>query len=229
MQGKGTKGRGRSGSMGGTLQHGAGSPPAGSKEWVKYQEAEYKFFEHHSTWVQAQRICSWFQAELVSVHGEAELRFLGQNLKKVRGGGDLPGCTRAQLGAASRRCSVPTAAPPGTASSVLCLKDGIWGQPGSKLVAGFGAQWLHREARHQQDATTGHSQSNASGRGAAQPPLSCPMLQVAVAVPREMHRALQALTSLLWSCSSPGARSSTGGSGCTPTRTTGGSSKSGPG
>uniref|UniRef100_A0A8B9EAP9 C-type mannose receptor 2 n=1 Tax=Anser cygnoides TaxID=8845 RepID=A0A8B9EAP9_ANSCY len=58
----------------------------GSKEWVKYQEAEYKFFEHHSTWVQAQRICSWFQAELVSVHGEAELRFLGQNLKKFSRG-----------------------------------------------------------------------------------------------------------------------------------------------
>ncbi|XP_064329672.1 C-type mannose receptor 2 [Phalacrocorax carbo] len=58
----------------------------GSKEWVKYQEAEYKFFEHHSTWVQAQRICSWFQAELASVHSEAELRFLGQNLKKFSRG-----------------------------------------------------------------------------------------------------------------------------------------------
>ncbi|KAM4756851.1 C-type mannose receptor 2 [Cyanocitta cristata] len=58
----------------------------GSKEWVKYQEAEYKFFEHHSTWLQAQRICSWFQAELTSVHSEAELRFLGQNLKKFSRG-----------------------------------------------------------------------------------------------------------------------------------------------
>lgn len=57
---------------------------------MKYQEAEYKFFEHHSTWVQAQRICSWFQAELASVHGEAELRFLGQNLKKVPGGRGPP-------------------------------------------------------------------------------------------------------------------------------------------
>lgn len=56
---------------------------------MKYQEAEYKFFEHHSTWVQAQRICSWFQAELASVHSEAELRFLGQNLKKVPGDGDV--------------------------------------------------------------------------------------------------------------------------------------------
>jgi len=67
------------------LQCDAGSLLAGSKEWVKYQEAEYKFFEHHSTWVQAQRICSWFQAELVSVHSESELHFLGQNLKKVGG------------------------------------------------------------------------------------------------------------------------------------------------
>ncbi|XP_010222777.1 PREDICTED: C-type mannose receptor 2-like [Tinamus guttatus] len=58
----------------------------GSKEWVKYQDAEYKFFEHHSTWVQAQRICTWFQAELVSVHNQAELDFLGQNLKKFSRG-----------------------------------------------------------------------------------------------------------------------------------------------
>uniref|UniRef100_A0A8C0IKA8 C-type mannose receptor 2 n=1 Tax=Chelonoidis abingdonii TaxID=106734 RepID=A0A8C0IKA8_CHEAB len=56
------------------------------KEWVKYQEAEYKFFEHHSTWVQAQRICTWFQAELVSVHNQAELDFLGQSLKKFSRG-----------------------------------------------------------------------------------------------------------------------------------------------
>ncbi|NXA40941.1 MRC2 protein, partial [Eudromia elegans] len=58
----------------------------GAKEWVKYQDAEYKFFEHHSTWVQAQRICTWFQAELVSVHNQAELDFLGQNLKKFSRG-----------------------------------------------------------------------------------------------------------------------------------------------
>uniref|UniRef100_A0A8D0H0A0 Mannose receptor C-type 2 n=1 Tax=Sphenodon punctatus TaxID=8508 RepID=A0A8D0H0A0_SPHPU len=55
----------------------------GSKEWVKYQDAEYKFFEHHSTWVQAQRICTWFQAALVSIHNQAELDFLGQSLQKV--------------------------------------------------------------------------------------------------------------------------------------------------
>lgn len=59
---------------------------------MKYQETEYKFFEHHSTWVQAERICSWYQAKLASVHDEAELRFLGQNLKKVPEGlGTFPG------------------------------------------------------------------------------------------------------------------------------------------
>uniref|UniRef100_A0ABM5GR70 C-type mannose receptor 2 isoform X1 n=1 Tax=Pogona vitticeps TaxID=103695 RepID=A0ABM5GR70_9SAUR len=58
----------------------------GNKEWVKYQDAEYRFFDHHSTWVQAQRICSWFQAELVSIHSQAELDFLGQNLKKFSRG-----------------------------------------------------------------------------------------------------------------------------------------------
>ncbi|KAH0627011.1 hypothetical protein JD844_002369 [Phrynosoma platyrhinos] len=58
----------------------------GSNEWMKYQDAEYKFFDHHSTWVQAQRICTWFQADLVSVHNQAELDFLGQNLKKFSRG-----------------------------------------------------------------------------------------------------------------------------------------------
>uniref|UniRef100_K7FQV1 C-type mannose receptor 2 n=1 Tax=Pelodiscus sinensis TaxID=13735 RepID=K7FQV1_PELSI len=63
-------------------------PELSSKEWLPYQDAEYKFFEHHSTWVQAQRICTWFQAELVSVHSQAELDFLGQSLKKA--GNRLP-------------------------------------------------------------------------------------------------------------------------------------------
>uniref|UniRef100_A0A8D2LRQ8 C-type mannose receptor 2 n=1 Tax=Varanus komodoensis TaxID=61221 RepID=A0A8D2LRQ8_VARKO len=58
----------------------------GSNEWLRYQDAEYKFFDHHSTWVQAQRICTWFQAELASVHSQAELDFLGQNLKKFSRG-----------------------------------------------------------------------------------------------------------------------------------------------
>jgi C-type mannose receptor len=52
---------------------------------VRFQEAEYKFFEHHSTWDQAQRICTWFQAELTSVHSQEELDFLGHNLQKVGG------------------------------------------------------------------------------------------------------------------------------------------------
>lgn len=88
------------------------SLPAGSKEWVKYQEAEYKFFEHHSTWLQAQRICSWFQAELTSVHSKAELHFLGQNLKKVPRGQELPG---ARVGCSS------------LSSSTLFWRDNTWG------------------------------------------------------------------------------------------------------
>ncbi|XP_075033477.1 C-type mannose receptor 2 [Mixophyes fleayi] len=60
--------------------------PKGNTEWVKYESAEYKFFEHRSTWLQAQRICTWFKAELVSVHSQAELDFLGQNLQKFTRG-----------------------------------------------------------------------------------------------------------------------------------------------
>lgn len=60
--------------------------PKGNTEWVKFENAEYKFFEHRSTWLQAQRICTWFKAELVSVHSQAELDFLGQNLQKFSRG-----------------------------------------------------------------------------------------------------------------------------------------------
>ncbi|XP_032332194.1 LOW QUALITY PROTEIN: C-type mannose receptor 2-like, partial [Camelus ferus] len=60
--------------------------PQGRREWLRFQEAEYKFFEHHSTWAQAQRICTWFQAELTSVHSQAELDFLGHNLQKFSRG-----------------------------------------------------------------------------------------------------------------------------------------------
>ncbi|XP_077169931.1 C-type mannose receptor 2 [Paroedura picta] len=60
-------------------------PNQGSNEWVTFQDAEFKFFSLHSTWVQAQRICTWFQADLASVHSQAELDFLGQNLKLPRG------------------------------------------------------------------------------------------------------------------------------------------------
>uniref|UniRef100_A0A8C5WA99 Mannose receptor C-type 2 n=1 Tax=Leptobrachium leishanense TaxID=445787 RepID=A0A8C5WA99_9ANUR len=58
----------------------------GSTEWVMYENVEYKFFEHRSTWTQAQRICTWFQAELVSIHEQAELDFLGKNLEKFSRG-----------------------------------------------------------------------------------------------------------------------------------------------
>ncbi|OCT62260.1 C-type mannose receptor 2 isoform X2 [Xenopus laevis] len=58
----------------------------GSTEWIANEYAEYKFFEHHSTWTQAQRICSWFSAELVSIHNQAELDFLGQSLQKFSRG-----------------------------------------------------------------------------------------------------------------------------------------------
>ncbi|XP_029783396.1 C-type mannose receptor 2 isoform X1 [Suricata suricatta] len=60
--------------------------PQGRREWLRFQEAEYKFFEHHSTWAQAQRICTWFQAELASIHSQAELDFLGHNLQKFSRG-----------------------------------------------------------------------------------------------------------------------------------------------
>uniref|UniRef100_A0A8K9WRK9 Mannose receptor C-type 2 n=1 Tax=Oncorhynchus mykiss TaxID=8022 RepID=A0A8K9WRK9_ONCMY len=50
--------------------------------WVGFQEAEYKFFDHRSTWDQAQRICSWFGASLASIHSSAEEVFL---MTKVEG------------------------------------------------------------------------------------------------------------------------------------------------
>lgn len=52
-----------------------------------------------------------------------------------------------------------------------------------------------------------------------------PVPRVAMAVPRDTQSLQGTLMCPVWACSSPGARSSTGGSGCTPTRTTGGSSK----
>ncbi|XP_030076595.1 C-type mannose receptor 2 [Microcaecilia unicolor] len=55
----------------------------GSREWVRYRDAEYKISEHQATWIQSQRICTWLSAELVSIHNQAELDFLGQVLQKV--------------------------------------------------------------------------------------------------------------------------------------------------
>ncbi|KAL4659299.1 C-type mannose receptor 2-like [Arapaima gigas] len=53
------------------------------KDWVTFQEAEYKFFDHRSTWDQAQRICSWFESSLASIHSPEEQTFLTQTLRKV--------------------------------------------------------------------------------------------------------------------------------------------------
>lgn len=145
------------------------------------------------------------------MHGEAELRFLGQNLKKVPGGRGPP---QAPTGpTASPGCSLPgffhpllEGHYPGTAGVMMGLVR--WQQvpvPGCRLGAQQGDAFCH----------------GASCRGAARSPCQgWPWLS-----PRT-HGPCRALTCPLWVCSSPGARSSTGGLGCTPTRTTGGSSKS---
>ncbi|XP_030649161.1 C-type mannose receptor 2 [Chanos chanos] len=52
-------------------------------DWVVFQEAEYKLFEHRSTWDQAQRICSWFDASLASAHSASEMQFLTGTLRKM--------------------------------------------------------------------------------------------------------------------------------------------------
>uniref|UniRef100_A0A8C2AKX6 Mannose receptor, C type 2 n=1 Tax=Cyprinus carpio TaxID=7962 RepID=A0A8C2AKX6_CYPCA len=52
-------------------------------EWVDFEEAQYKMFEHRSTWDQAQRICSWFEASLVSMHSPKENQFLVSTLRKM--------------------------------------------------------------------------------------------------------------------------------------------------
>ncbi|KAK2893561.1 C-type mannose receptor 2 [Channa argus] len=54
-----------------------------SPEWIGFQEAEYKFFDHRSTWDQAQRICSWFSSSLASVHSAEEEAFLSNTLRKM--------------------------------------------------------------------------------------------------------------------------------------------------
>ncbi|KAG7505964.1 hypothetical protein JOB18_044116 [Solea senegalensis] len=54
-----------------------------SPEWVVFQEAEYKFFDHRTTWDQAQRICSWFDSSLASVHSAGEEAFLANTLRKM--------------------------------------------------------------------------------------------------------------------------------------------------
>ncbi|XP_017284979.1 C-type mannose receptor 2 [Kryptolebias marmoratus] len=54
-----------------------------SPEWFAFQEAEYKFFDHRTTWDQAQRICSWFGSSLASVHSADEQAFLSNTLRKM--------------------------------------------------------------------------------------------------------------------------------------------------
>lgn len=54
-----------------------------SPEWIGFQEAEYKFFDHRTTWDQAQRICSWFDSSLASVHSSEEEAFLATTLRKA--------------------------------------------------------------------------------------------------------------------------------------------------
>ncbi|XP_015230321.1 PREDICTED: C-type mannose receptor 2 [Cyprinodon variegatus] len=54
-----------------------------SPEWIPFHEAEYKFFDHRTTWDQAQRICSWFHSSLASVHSAEEKVFLSNSLNKI--------------------------------------------------------------------------------------------------------------------------------------------------
>ncbi|XP_076000419.1 C-type mannose receptor 2 [Genypterus blacodes] len=56
---------------------------ASSPEWIGFQEADYKFFDHRTTWDQAQRICTWFEASLASVHSADEEAFLANTLRKM--------------------------------------------------------------------------------------------------------------------------------------------------
>ncbi|KAK7940091.1 hypothetical protein WMY93_003417 [Mugilogobius chulae] len=59
------------------------SEGASSPEWIGFQEAEYKFFDHRTTWDQAQRICTWFDSSLASVHSADEEAFLANTLRKM--------------------------------------------------------------------------------------------------------------------------------------------------
>uniref|UniRef100_A0A3Q2PGH8 Mannose receptor C-type 2 n=1 Tax=Fundulus heteroclitus TaxID=8078 RepID=A0A3Q2PGH8_FUNHE len=55
---------------------------ASSPKWIGFQEAEYKFFDHRTTWDQAKRICSWSGSSLASVHSAEEQAFLANILSK---------------------------------------------------------------------------------------------------------------------------------------------------
>ncbi|KAK0132742.1 C-type mannose receptor 2 [Merluccius polli] len=57
-------------------------------EWVSFKEADYKFFDHRTTWHQAQRICTWFKASVASVHSAEEGAFLAATLRKMHKNSD---------------------------------------------------------------------------------------------------------------------------------------------
>lgn len=58
-------------------------PPDSGLSWVTFEEADYRFSEHRSNWAQAQRICTWAEASLASVHSAAEDLFLRNTMRKV--------------------------------------------------------------------------------------------------------------------------------------------------
>lgn len=154
------------------LQPGGHSHPrtasAGGREWLRFQDSEYKFFEPHATWAQAQRICMWFQAELASVHSQAELDFLGHNLQKVgtpgsrglQGGGGQAGSKREP----TLTCSLGFPSSPEAKSStggLVCTlhrvmgASGKWGK-GQQVWEAVQPQTGDREA-------TQHTETDGSG------------------------------------------------------------------
>ncbi|XP_066497650.1 C-type mannose receptor 2 [Hoplias malabaricus] len=52
-------------------------------DWVNFEEAEYKLYEHRATWEQAQRTCNWHQASLASIHSNEEKQFLASTVRKM--------------------------------------------------------------------------------------------------------------------------------------------------
>ncbi|CAN9505425.1 unnamed protein product [Ophioblennius macclurei] len=67
----------------GSVEQIPGSEGTATPEWIGFQEADYKFFDHRTTWEQAQRICSWFDSSLASVHSAEEDIFLTNTLSKM--------------------------------------------------------------------------------------------------------------------------------------------------
>lgn len=75
-----------------------------SPEWIGFREAEYKFFDHRSTWDQAQRICSWFDSSLASVHSAEEQTFLANTLRKARCSSSFTGTNLVQKNEMNCHC-----------------------------------------------------------------------------------------------------------------------------